>query len=147
MAFLHQIRYAGLFIQQLFIGFILNTVLLLQTWTFSSGICISHSTNIVSMSEFYLNSFKIIFFSISLPWNRNTVLGYALEIIFNASSGSSYFIATGFGLIFFVSMCFLHRAFAKCLRYTLSKLDHIDKSCNQKELVHDVIRFHNEVKK
>lgn len=80
------------------------------------------------------------------PWNQQTAIGYACEIVFSFISGDAYFITNGALLLLFISMCWTHEAFYKMFVHLTRELDHFDNNRNDAEHLAKLIRFHVETK-
>lgn len=96
----------------------------------------------------FSNRFEIwIFLCLSLPWDRETAIGYFGEICFGTISGQPYFLLNGVILLLFISMCLYHRNFLEMFLRLLSKLDCPDKIQSDKQILCDLIRFHTQTKR
>lgn len=85
----------------------------------------------------------------SLPWDRETPLGYFGEIWFGTVSGQPYFLLNGVILLLFISMCLHHRAFFAIFQHNLRDLDKANRKRDikaTKYFICELIRFHSMVK-
>lgn len=88
---------------------------------------------------------KIIEFSpilFSLPWDQSTLTGYIGEITFTLFNNVTFLIAAAALMLFFISLCFHHRAFSGICELMAAKLNRRDENCRNKEILCDLIRFH-----
>lgn len=82
----------------------------------------------------------------SFPWNENTIYGYTATIFTHTAFGETYLISNGSTLLLFVSICWYHRAFFERFQYSIRKLDQPNKLSKTKDILCDVVCFHNTVK-
>lgn len=87
-----------------------------------------------------------IFDRISLPWDTSTTLGYFGEWFFCTFSSVAYSIVNGAILLLFVAMCLNHQAFYERYQYSVQRLAK-SRDGNNREILCDVIRFQNAIKR
>lgn len=88
---------------------------------------------------------KFISFFSSLPWNTNTLIGYAGEIVFHLITGALYLHLNGVIMLLFIALCLHHRAFYQMFCQKLQKFDEKHNS-NPKQFLCELIEFHILVK-
>lgn len=81
-----------------------------------------------------------------LPWNQSTPLGYFGETCYSVLTCESYLIVNGAIMLLFVSLAWHHHAFYKMFQISLSDLEHSNGGDDTHKM-HDLIRFHNMVKR
>lgn len=82
-----------------------------------------------------------------MPWNRETPLGYAGEIIYFLWTAEGYIFVNAAIVLLFVAICLHHRAFYEMYCYELNKLNCVDKHRNNQQFLSDLIEFHISFKK
>lgn len=124
----------------------------------SSGINCSINLNFRESFFFtWINQKYFLFFSTTfvfnvkthcrLPWDTQTPLGYFNEILFSIGVCVVYLVMTGTIILTFVSLCLYHRAFYRIFPHSLRKIDNSGNGHEQKELLIELIRFHNSAKR
>lgn len=117
----------------------------------------NNSRVIISKKKFFLTvrqllelqNIKSMFFnrfSLSTPWNQDTVIGYIIELIFQLLNSEGYFLFNGAILLLFISMCFHHQAFYKMFKFYVHQLNERNEDRDDREYLADLIRFHISIK-
>lgn len=84
--------------------------------------------------------------SFRLPWDVQTPLGYIAEILFSIGVCEVYLAFNGTILLFFVSICWYHRAFYHMFQQSLEEFNECAKDQYHKKLLCKLISFHNSIK-
>lgn len=82
----------------------------------------------------------------SVPWDRETPVGYLGELVFHMMMGPTYMVVNATFLLLFTSFCLFHRAFYLRFRHSIRKLGQPNGNQNDKYIFCELIRFHNSVK-
>lgn len=83
----------------------------------------------------------------SLPWDQSTIYGYFGELIYGILSSLAFSTVNGVILVFFISMCWNHRAFYERFQHSIHKIDSSCENRNDNVILCDLIRFQNATKR
>lgn len=150
-------RISKKYLQFVLIGFAINTLMMATTsvlfcfvmrGTFDANY-VYHPFQvlwvIISKIENEKNRFSLKILR-RVPWDKKTFTGYIGEIAFAIAFGDSYLFSNCSLLLLFISICIYHQKFAERFEYVLGKFDQPNKRRNDRQLLCDLIRFHNAIK-
>lgn len=74
------------------------------------------------------------------------MIGYFGEVFYVIALIQGYMFTNGGVLLFFVSICLIHRAFSKMFLHSLKELNGMDNNRSCRELICKLIRFRSRIK-
>lgn len=81
-----------------------------------------------------------------LPWDQRTTFGWILESLYSVCAVVVYLESVASILAAFIGICVYQQAFTKYIRSQLNRLSNEKDRIKQKEILIDIIQFHNSAK-